>query len=314
MITIKEMKDKQSVETELLVAQVKEGVTNSGAPYLSITFQDKSGTMEGKLWDVKPVQKQIVQAGHILHVRAEVLNYRGALQMRVVDVRQTEDASLAPEDFVAGGSIDKPTLMHEVEAAIASVHNPTLHTLLEALFADCSQRFYEYPAAMRNHHEFASGLATHVVGMLRVGNALCDLYPILNRDLLISGILVHDMGKLVELTGTIVPDYTTEGRLLGHISIMQAQVAQKAQELHLEGEEIMLLRHMILSHHGEYEFGSPVLPMIPEAEALHLIDNLDARMEMMRKALDPIAPGEFTTRIFALENRLLYRKKMDDKR
>jgi 3'-5' exoribonuclease len=145
--------------------------------------------------------------------------------------------------------------------------------------------------------------------MLRIANSICDLYPMLNRDLLVAGILVHDMGKMVELTDGLVPEYTMEGKLLGHISIMQAKVAKVAEELEIEDESVLLLRHMILSHHGEYEFGSPVLPMIPEAEVLHMIDNLDARMEMMRKAMDSVQEGEFTARIFSLENRMFYKAK-----
>ncbi|MEG0290377.1 MAG: HD domain-containing protein, partial [Erysipelotrichaceae bacterium] len=126
----------------------------------------------------------------------------------------------------------------------------------------------------------------------------------------IGGVLVHDLGKLIELSGPVITEYTLEGKLLGHISIMQAKLTSVAKEQKIEGEEVTLLRHMILSHHGVYEYGSPVLPMIPEAEILYFIDNMDARMNTMEKALNQVEPGEFTPRIFALENRMFYKSKL----
>ena len=158
---------------------------------------------------------------------------------------------------------------------------------------------------------FSGGLATHVVGMLDLADHLCKQYPLLNKDVLFGGVILHDLGKLIELSGALVSEYTVQGKLLGHISIMQAIVYEKAKELHLEKEEeTMLLRHMILSHHGQYEYGSPVLPMLPEAEMLYLIDNIDARMNTIEKALSGVQEGEFTPRIFALENRSFYKQKI----
>ena len=304
---INEFKENQSLEIPLLVAMVKEGVTTNGSPYVSVTFQDKSGTIEGKLWDVKPTQKEIIKQGEIVQAKFEVLKYRGSLQLKITDVKTVDMSTIDVNDYLPSGNIDVEELKKEVYEAIDSIESPSLHKLVKALMESVDKKFFEYPAATRNHHEFSGGLATHVVGMLRVGNAISQLYPMLNRDLLIAGILVHDMGKIEELTNSIVPDYSTEGRLLGHISIMQAKVFETANQLGLSDEDILLLRHMILSHHGEYEFGSPVLPMIPEAEVLHMIDNLDARMEMMRKTLEIVEEGSFSQRIFSLENRSIYK-------
>ncbi|MCF0112117.1 MAG: HD domain-containing protein [Erysipelotrichaceae bacterium] len=311
ILKIKEFKEKISIEQPLLLGQVKDGVTNSGAPYLSVTLQDNSGTIEGKLWDVKEPQKNAAKAGQVVLVRGDVFNYRGALQVRITDLREIDQIGINLKDYLTTGSIDRETIVEEVRNALKRLKNPVLKKLLCELFADCKDTFFEYPAAAKNHHEFCGGLSTHVVGMLRVGYAVCELYPMLDEDLLISGILAHDLGKLIELSGAILPDYTTEGRLLGHISIMQAKIAEKASELGIpeNDESVVLLRHMVLSHHGQYEYGSPVLPMIPEAEVLHMIDNMDARMEMMRKSLDDVEEGAFTQRIFSLENRMLYKHK-----
>jgi len=164
-----------------------------------------------------------------------------------------------------------------------------------------------FPAASKNHHDYASGLLDHVVSMLRLGKAICDLYPTLNKDLIYSGIILHDIGKVKELSGPIATTYTIEGNLLGHISIMVDEIGQAAKELEIDGEEVTILKHIVLSHHGKEEWGSPKKPMIQEAEILHYIDNVDAKMNMLTRALSKTKPGEFTERLFALDNRSFYK-------
>jgi 3'-5' exoribonuclease len=143
--------------------------------------------------------------------------------------------------------------------------------------------------------------------MLRTAEALCDIYPSLNRSLLYSGIILHDIGKVKELSGPIGTTYTTEGNLIGHIVIAVEEITKIAEELEIDGEEVLLLKHLILSHHGKLEYGSPKVPMLKEAEILHFIDNIDARMMMMDKHLEKTDEGTFTERIFPLENRNLYK-------
>ncbi len=240
----------------------------------------------------------------------EVLSHNKQLQMRINDCRIVDPSTVNPADFVKEGDIPRRELKQRIDALIATIKNPICHTLILKVMERFQSDFYAYPAASRNHHDFVGGLATHVLRMMEIGDFLASLYPLLNRDLLLSGILMHDIGKCIELSGPVITEYTMEGKLLGHISIMQAIVDEIAKENQLEGEEIILIRHMILSHHGEYEFGSPVLPMIPEAEILHYIDNIDARIQSMGKALNQVEAGEFTARIFALENRSFYKSKI----
>ncbi|MBV1708470.1 MAG: HD domain-containing protein [Erysipelothrix sp.] len=162
----------------------------------------------------------------------------------------------------------------------------------------------------RNHHDFLGGLATHVVAMIDLADEVCKRYEILNRDLLIAGILTHDLGKIIELSGPVLTEYTMQGKLLGHISMMQSIVHELALTKNWQdSHQITCLRHMILSHHGQYEYGSPVLPMVAEAEVLHLIDNLDARLNMFEKMFEVTEVGQFSQRIFSLENRSFYRTK-----
>ena len=152
-----------------------------------------------------------------------------------------------------------------------------------------------------------SGLAYHVVSMLDLAKAIAMLYPSLNKDLLYAGVILHDLGKVMELSGPVSTVYTVEGNLLGHITIMITEIGKAADELDIKAEEIMILQHLVLSHHGKAEWGSPKPPLVREAEVLHYIDNIDAKINMMDRALEKVNPGEFTERVFALDNRSFYK-------
>ncbi len=305
---ISEFKEKESIKTELLIKAVTNGVTTTGAPYLSITLQDKSGTIEGKIWDVKPEQAEQISCGRIGLVNAEVLMYRNSLQLRIHSISLVDEKGIDYGDFVPESPIPKNKLKDKIELTIKSLDNEVLYQLVSTIINEIGDMFYQYPAAAKNHHNMVAGLATHTCGMLDIGAALCELYPQLNRDLLFAGIILHDVGKLEELSGPIITEYTLKGKLIGHISLVQAMIASTAEKLNLQDEEYtILLRHMVLSHHGEYEYGSPVLPMIQEAEVLNFIDNLDARLNMLDKSLSQTEAGKFTSRIFSLENRAFYK-------
>lgn len=305
---ISDFKEKESVKTELLIKAVTNGVTTTGAPYMSVTLQDKSGTIEGKIWDVKPEQAEKIICGKIGLITAEVLMYRNSLQLRIHSIIPVDETQIDYGDFVPESPVSKNELHKSIQSAIDSIENEVLHKLVSAIMNEIGEKFYQYPAAAKNHHSMVAGLATHTSGMLDIGKALCSLYPQLNRDLLYSGIILHDVGKLEELSGPVITEYTLKGRLIGHISLVQALIASTAEKLNLQDEEYtILLRHMVLSHHGEYEFGSPVLPMIQEAEVLNFIDNLDARLNMLEKNLSQTEEGKFTSRIFSLENRAFYK-------
>ena len=239
----------------------------------------------------------------------DVLCHQKQLQFRVQQMKELDETANVA-DYVKEGPVSQQELRENIQLYIDDITNTVMKQLVCGILQDHEKDFFEYPAATRNHHDFFSGLATHVLGMLQLAEQLCHLYPLLDKDLLYSGVILHDIGKTVELSGAIVSEYTTQGKLLGHISIMQAEVLAKAKELGVEdSEETMLLRHMILSHHGVYEYGSPVLPMVPEAEMLHMIDNIDARMNTLSKALEPVQDGGFTQRVFALENRSFYKSR-----
>ncbi|MGL5540863.1 MAG: 3'-5' exoribonuclease YhaM family protein [Erysipelotrichaceae bacterium] len=282
---------------------------NNKEPYLSMTLQDDSGTLDTKLWKATPEQISLCKLGEVIHFKGDLILYRDAIQFRATEV--LPPVLIAnPADFVKRSAIDRDTLRLEIQRYVEKIQTASLRTMIEVLLERNNQAFFEYPSAMRIHHAYAGGLATHVLEMLRHGEVLADIYPWLNKDLLLAGIIVHDFGKTIELSGAVATEYTLQGKLIGHISIMQSLIDTLAIEQGVEhNEEIILLRHMVLSHHGRYEYGSPVLPMIPEAEMLYFVDNIGARMDTLKDALDGIEEGEFTPRMFALDNRSFYKAK-----
>ena len=300
----------EKIQTSLLITQMNRGITNSGAPYLSFVLQDQSGSIDAKLWDAKDELLSGVEAGKVVLVSAEVLKYRNALQLRIYNLTKLEDNQFDPSDYVMATDLSLEFMQKRIHETLLSMQDVVYRDVCTSIIEDLQEKLYSYPAAAKNHHDFVGGLATHMISMLDLGEAFCTLYPMLNRDLLLAGILLHDLGKIDELSGPILTEYTVEGKLVGHISIMQSKVAEKAKALgYQDSEQVTLMRHMILSHHGEYEFGSPVLPMVMEAEMLTFIDNVDARMNMFAKALESVKPGEWTPRIFPLENRSFYKPK-----
>lgn len=310
---ISDFKDGDSLVCPLLIGQLVKGVTSNGAPYLSMTVQDASGSMEAKMWDVKEAVLESAQSGKVYEFRFDVLKYRNALQIRVNEIKGIDEKEINIRDFVSSAPIPVEQLQAKIHDAIYSVINPVYRSILMKLFTEYQNDFFDYPAASKNHHSFIGGLAMHVTGMLDVADAMCKLYPFLNRDLLISGVLVHDLGKITELSGSVATEYTLEGKLLGHISILQAKIYDLAKDLGYEDkEETVLLRHMVLSHHGKLEYGSPILPLLMEAEVLYLIDNLDARLNTLSVALSTTEEGQFTSRLFPMENRAFYKPKSEE--
>jgi 3'-5' exoribonuclease len=217
------------------------------------------------------------------------------------------------EQFIEKAPIDSAEIQMGVERFMLDITDATMARIIKKLLLKNGNLFYSYPAASKNHHDFMSGLAYHTLCMLQIAEALVGLYPNLNRSYLYAGIIAHDYGKVLELSGVVATSYTTYGKLLGHINIAYGEIELAAAGLKLETEQelesVMILQHMVLSHHGKYEYGSPKLPLTREAEIISFIDNIDARLIMLDRALDGIDPGEFTPRIFSLENRQFYKPK-----
>ncbi len=308
MTKISEMKQQERYNIPLLIKDVKNGTTAKGAPYLTITVADNSGMIDGKFWDVKPTDLEQIHVGHVAEISFEVLDYKNILQLRINHVEDLDQNNVDLSQYVAQSNSSQADREAKVRAFVSRMQNETLRTLTIAMLEKVEERYYTYPAASKIHHNFLGGLSEHSLSMAEMCDQIADHYPQLNRDLLIAGALVHDVGKTIEMSGPVTTEYTLEGKLEGHISIANGILTEVADGLGLEGkEETTLLHHMILSHHGHYEFGSPVLPMLQEAEVLCLVDNLDARMNTLAQALGNTKEGEWTSKLFALENRQFYK-------
>ena len=307
MRNVEKLNPGDSVENFFLIHRATQGVTAQGKDYMTLYLQDKSGDIEAKLWTVTKDDMKILKPEIIVWVKGDVINYRGRKQMKVNQFRlATAEDGVKTQDFVDGAPLSPNEIQDELSHFILEIENAHLQRITRHLLKKYQDKFFTYPAASSHHHNFAGGLSYHVLTMLKIAKSLCDIYPLLNRSLLYSAIILHDIGKVRELSGPVATTYTVEGNLLGHISIASDEVAEAAKELGIDSEEVMLLRHMILAHHGKMEFGSPKLPPLKEAEILFFIDNIDAKMNMFDKAFKKTEKGQFTERIFGMDNRQFY--------
>ncbi|MBR5755306.1 MAG: HD domain-containing protein [Erysipelotrichaceae bacterium] len=307
---VKDFNEGERITTNLLISQMLKGTTNSGAPYLTLVLQDSTKSIDAKLWDVKPEIEKELEVGKIYEFELEIIRYRNNLQAKILKVLPIPQTEQNIEDFAFKSPISKEDLRGNIQEGINLINNENIAKIVSSALNYYENDIYEYPAAVRIHHNFVGGLATHTSGMIKLAIALCNLYPSIDRDYLIAGVILHDLGKIEELSSAVASEYTTQGKLLGHISIMDARLLEFGQQLGLEdSEELLILRHMVLSHHGQPDFGSPVRPETLEAEMLNFIDNIDARVNIIDKALADKKEGEFTDKLFALDNRQFYKHK-----
>ena len=286
-------------------------VTVSGKPFLTAVLADESGTIEAKVWDYSgPIGER--DAGKVIKVRGSVSDYRGALQVTVDKLRlAAEDDHVDVSRLVRVAPIDRAGAYADITRLVSTLEDADYRTVCEEMLRRHEDAFRTIPAAKSVHHSFLSGLLMHTYNMLRLADFLAAQYAdSVDRSLLLAGTLLHDFGKEREFTFSdlgLVTDYSTKGQLLGHLVMGAQEIAALSAELDLSEEKAMLLEHLILSHHGEPEFGAAVLPQCAEAELLSLIDQIDSRMEIYREALAPLKSGEFSQRIFALDNRRIYK-------
>lgn len=306
MKMINELNDHEHVEGQFLVGNVSKGVNTVGGSYFSLELRDASGTIAAKKWDATLLDEQIFTPGNVISLVGETNKYKEQLQLKVLSAELVSLEDIDVERFVKAPPVDKEILIKRFKDYVASVKNEDCQKLLAYFVNKFGDSLFSYPAAVSIHHEYSSGLLMHSVTMADLASSMCEIYDA-DRDLVITGCLLHDMGKIIELEGPIVFKYSTEGKLLGHISIMAAEIRKAASELKIESEIPVLLEHMVLAHHGQLEFGSPVLPLTKEALLLSLVDNLDSKMVIVNKVMQDVEPGNFSNKVFALDNRSFYK-------
>ena len=301
-------------DSYFLVLAKQQRTTKTNKPYLNLILGDKTGQIEGRIWD--PGDPRIAKdfdRGDIVKVRGSVSRYEDRAQMKVDQLRKAQPGEAEKIDMLPATSYDIPELWRKLEATVASFTNPDLKRLMQALLSDpqIAAAYREAPAARQLHHAWLGGLLEHVVSLLGLADRVAAHYPMLDRDLLLTGVILHDLGKIRELSWETGFEYTIEGVLLGHIQ-MGTEIVEKtiATLPGFPGRLRTLVIHMILAHHGKLEFGSPKLPMIPEALVLNFVDDLDAKMQAMAGAFEKLAnegkaADELTGKVWALDQRQL---------
>ncbi len=292
----------------LLARSSEQRASSNGSKYLDMTLCDRTGEINAKMWDgtVTPPK-----AGAVVKVRALVTEYNGRLQLRINKVREATEDEYDLSFLVPCAPYPAEQMLAEITDTVAAMKNGVLRGIVGEMLRMAGDRLMYYPAAQRLHHAERSGLLHHTSTMLKTAKAVLTVYPWLDEDLLYAGVIVHDLSKISEMKSDEagnVTDYTTDGLLLGHLVRGVTQVREAARRLDVpeDDEYVLLLEHMVISHHGEAEFGSPRPPMFPEAEMLHWIDLVDARMNEMNGILRRTPAGAFSEKIWSLDRRVYH--------
>lgn len=287
---IKDYKDGDRVFDIYLCKHKISAVTKNGKPYDTVVLQDKTGTIDAKVWDPNNAGIAEFDSLDYIEVYGDITSFQGALQVNVKRIRKCQEGEYAPADYLPVSRFDREEMYQELLSYINGVENTYLKQLLQEFFVKDQafiSAFKQSSAAKTVHHGFVGGLLQHTLGVTKLCDYYCSTYPLLKRDLLITAAICHDMGKTREISLFPENDYTDAGQFLGHIVIGVEMIGEKVRNIPgfpevLENE----LKHCILAHHGEYEFGSPKKPAIMEAMALNLADNTDAKMETFTEILE----------------------------
>ena len=285
--------ENKTITSSFVVASKQVRPRKTGELYIQLTLADRTGQIDAKVWDNVQEFINVFDQDDFVKAKGLVNKFNGKFQFTVHKLRRLEESEIDFADYLPNTKYDVEELWRTVADFVAGFQNPHLKALIQAFMADpdIAAGYKRAPAAKTLHHAFIGGLLEHVVSLFRLCDLACRNYPQINRDLLLSGAFLHDIGKVHELAYARSFSYTTRGQLLGHMIIelemLQAKVAQLPD---FPPELRTLLEHLIISHHGQYEFGSPKLPMFPEALMLHYLDDLDSKMESMRAHFEREAP------------------------
>lgn len=307
---IQVLKENESVEEVFFINEKTIGIGKTGKPYISLKLSDKTGFMDGKIWDRVDILTNVFDKEDFVKVKGVTQLFQGSLQLVISDVKKIDSSDkINIDDFMPDSGIDIEKHWQEVLNLGNSIKNKYLNQLFKSFFSDSNivEKFKIYPAAKSLHHAYKGGLLEHSLSVAQLSQIVVQHYGrLINRDVLIFTSLLHDLGKIWELDFTIVPTYTDEGKLLGHIVLLDEELTKRVAKINSFPKDLLVyIRHILLSHHGEYEFGSPKRPKIIEALVLHFLDNLDAKFNSFKFALEKdVQQGNWTAIIKAFERQL----------
>lgn len=289
--------------------------SKNGNMYLDLYLQDNSGDINAKLWNIQNDEHERFNAGDIVKVAGIVTEWQGNLQFKISEgkfrqVKDSDDYDI--QDLIASAPMEPQKMYDFLMEKVDAFDNEDLKQLTNYFLEDYKEKLLIYPAAKMNHHAIRAGLLYHINRMIKVGEQLAGIYESVDSDLLITGIILHDIEKINEMEANelgVVEDYTPDGQMLGHLVMGVKNIATVAAELGIDEELSMMVQHMLLSHHYYPEYGSPKKPMFVEAELLHHIDMIDARVYDFETENKNLEPGQFSDRVYTLDNRRIYKRK-----
>ena len=292
---IKDLTEGERVNEVYLCRKKQTALTKAGKPYESLALQDKTGTLDAKIWEPGSMGIDDYDELDYVFVTGEITSFQGALQLNIKRLRVASEGEYIAADYLPCSERDVDEMYQELMALVQSIKAPYMRNLLFSFFEEqeFADKFKFHSAAKSVHHGFVGGLLEHTLGVAKNCDFYAQMYPMLDRDLLLVAAVLHDIGKMTELSPFPQNDYTDEGQLLGHIMIGAKQVEERIATIpDFPAVKERELIHCILAHHGELEYGSPKKPAIAEAVALSFADNLDAKMETMKEALGNVAPND----------------------
>lgn len=313
---IQDIKTNQEIISYFMVKKAEIKTGSNRKVYLDLTLADSTGEINAKKWDIAdeeiPGLKKL-EEGKIIKIKASVNEWNGMKQLKISRIRHTgAEDELDMNDYIKAAP-EKPEDMYAYICAKAeNFRDEDLRKICLRQLEDNREKLMYYPAAQKNHHAELAGLLYHIKRMLMMGEKACEVYTNLNAELVMAGVILHDMEKINEIESNelgVSTGYSFEGKMLGHLVQGVKSVDRLARELGIPEEKTIMLEHMMLTHHYEPEFGSPKRPMFPEAEMLHYLDMIDAKMFDMQEAIEKTEPGEFSERVWTLDNRTVYRAK-----
>ena len=306
---IRDFQKGERIEGFYLIKTLNLKTSSNNSKYFDLIIADSSGEIDSKIWSIDDSQVDLYKQGDIIKLRGDVTEWMDRLQLKIIKHRNIEEGDETDyRDIVPSAPRSEKEMLAELEENLRAITNQQMRELSMKAFELYKDKLLYYPAAMRHHHAIRGGLLFHLLRMMETAKALCKIYDA-NEDLLITGIFFHDLQKIEEMEASelgIVSGYSKEGILLGHLVQGVREVRKLGSELGTSEEILLLIEHMILSHHYHPEFGSPKRPMFLEAELLHHIDMIDARVYDMKKATRDLQPGEFSEPIFALDRIRVY--------
>lgn len=311
-MSIKDIKPNENLTLLVIINRVIQGVASNNTNYLNLQLQDKTSTISARIWDANKDAITKLTTGTVIKIEANSINYNNEIQLKINKWEVISNPSEYYDLLLTQAPINVMEAWNEIIQTIKDFKNPILKKILLKCFTNkIIEDYKKWPAAIKMHHAVQSGLLWHSVTMLKMAKQLVMIYHDrnINSELLYAGIIMHDYGKMTELNNNPISAYTLSGKMIGHISLGAMQVSLACQELNisLEEEIVILLQHLILASHGKYEYGSPVLAKTIEAEILHHLDDLDAKIYAIDEALTNINVGETSLRVASIENRMFYK-------